>query len=82
VQGVLWAEPAINNALFLRAMQKTGVPNLGAMLYDRRMHPGQQTLTPNQAGGLRQSTRSDQRGLFRHVDATRLRLWHRRSEQG
>ena len=49
VQGVLWAEPAINNALFLRAMQKAGVPNLGAMLYDLRMHPGQQTLTPNQA---------------------------------
>jgi hypothetical protein len=49
VQGVLWAEPAINNALFLRAMQVAGVPNLGAMVYDRRMHPGQETLTPNES---------------------------------
>ena len=38
VQGVLWAEPAINNARFLRAMQKAGVPNLGAMIYDQRTH--------------------------------------------
>lgn len=48
VQGVLWAEPAINNALLLRAMQKAGVPNLGAMIYDQRIHPGQEMLTPNQ----------------------------------
>ncbi len=48
VQGVLWAEPAINNALFPRAMQKAGVPNLGAMICDQRMQPGQETLTPNQ----------------------------------
>jgi hypothetical protein len=49
VQGVLWAEPAINNALFLKAMQRAGVPNLGAMVYDARMQPGQETLTPNQS---------------------------------
>ena len=49
VQGVLWAEPAINNALFQNAMERAGVPNLGAMVYDRRMHPGQETLTPNQS---------------------------------
>ena len=49
VQGVLWAEPAINNALFQRAMQEVGVPNLGAMIYNQRMQPGQETLTPNQA---------------------------------
>lgn len=49
VQGVIWAEPLINNALFLQAMQKAGVPNLGAMVYDQRMQPGQQTLTPNQS---------------------------------
>ena len=49
VQGVIWAEPAINNALFQRAMEGAGVPNLGAMVYDRRMHPGQETLTPTQS---------------------------------
>lgn len=49
VQGVLWAEPAVNNALFLRAMVASGVPNLGAMVYDVRMRPGQETLTPNQS---------------------------------
>ena len=49
VQGVLWAEPAINNALFQRAMEVVGVPNLGAMIYNQRMQPGQETLTPNQA---------------------------------
>lgn len=49
VQAVLWADPAINNALFRRAMEKVGVPNLGAMVYDSRMHPGQETLTPNQS---------------------------------
>jgi hypothetical protein len=48
-QAVPWAEPAINNALFLRAMQKAGVPNLGAMIYEQRMQPGQETLTPNQS---------------------------------
>jgi len=48
VQGVIWAEPLINNALFLQAMKKAGVPNLGAMVYDQRMQPGQETLTPNQ----------------------------------
>ena len=32
VQTVLWAEPAINNILFLRAMEKVGVTNLGAMV--------------------------------------------------
>lgn len=26
VQGVIWAEPAINNELFRRAMEKVGVP--------------------------------------------------------
>lgn len=30
-------------------MEKVGVPNLGAMVYDRRMHPGQETLTPTQS---------------------------------
>jgi len=49
VQGVLWAEPAINNALFQRGMESVGVPNLGAMVYNSRMHPGQETLTPNQS---------------------------------
>lgn len=49
VQAVIWAEPAINNALFLRAMEGVGVPNLGAMVYNERMHPGQETLTPNQS---------------------------------
>ncbi|MFN3940221.1 MAG: DUF1254 domain-containing protein, partial [Chitinophagales bacterium] len=49
VQAVIWAEPAINNILFLRAMEKVGVPNLGAMVYNERMHPGQETLTPTQS---------------------------------
>jgi len=49
VQGVIWAEPAINNLLFQKAMERAGVPNLGAMVYDQRMHPGQETLTPNQS---------------------------------
>jgi hypothetical protein len=49
VQAVLWAEPAVNNALFQRGMAKVGVPNLGAMVYDARMQPGQETLTPNQS---------------------------------
>lgn len=49
VQAVLWAEPAINNALFQRGMAKVGVPNLGAMVYNARMQPGQETLTPNQS---------------------------------
>ncbi len=49
VQAVIWAEPAINNALFQRGMAKVGVPNLGAMVYNARMHPGQETLTPNQS---------------------------------
>lgn len=49
VQTVIWAEPAINNILFLRAMEKVGVANLGAMVYNERMHPGQETLTPNQS---------------------------------
>lgn len=49
VQGVIWAEPAINNALFQRGMARVGVPNLGAMVYDGRMQPGQETLTPNQS---------------------------------
>lgn len=49
VQGVLWAEPAVNNALFLRAMGVAGVPNLGAMVYDGLQNPGQETLTPNQS---------------------------------
>jgi len=49
VQAVIWAEPAVNNALFQRGMEAVGVPNLGAMVYDARMHPGQETLTPNQS---------------------------------
>ena len=49
VQGVIWAEPAVNNWLFQRGMAKVGVPNLGAMVYNGRMHPGQETLTPNQS---------------------------------
>lgn len=49
VQAVLWAEPAVNNALFLLAMRRAGVSNLGAMVYDARMQPGQETLTPNQS---------------------------------
>ena len=48
-QAVIWAEPAINNALFLRGMKLAGVENLGAMVYNERMHPGQETLTPNQS---------------------------------
>ena len=48
-QAVIWAEPAINNALFLRGMKSAGVENLGAMVYNERMHPGQETLTPNQS---------------------------------
>jgi hypothetical protein len=49
VQAVLWAEPAVNNALFKRAMEAVGVRNLGAMLFDKRMQPGQEVLTPNQS---------------------------------
>ena len=49
IEAVLWAEPAVNNALFKRAMDVAGVPNLGAMVYDKRMQPGQETLTPNQS---------------------------------
>ncbi|QIG46798.1 DUF1254 domain-containing protein [Nordella sp. HKS 07] len=49
VQAILWAEPAINNALFRRAMDVAGVPDLGAMIYDKRMQPGQEALTPNQS---------------------------------
>ena len=49
VQGVIWAEPAVNNALFQRGMARNGVPNLGAMVYNARMQPGQETLTPNQS---------------------------------
>lgn len=49
VQGVIWAEPLINNALFQRAMHKAGVGNLGAMVYDKSQQPGQETLTPNQS---------------------------------
>ncbi|MEN4397639.1 DUF1254 domain-containing protein [Mycolicibacterium senegalense] len=49
VQNVIWAEPAVNNALFQKAMVAAGVPNLGAMVYDARQQPGQQTLTPNQS---------------------------------
>lgn len=49
VQGVIWAEPAVNNALFQQGMVKAGVPNLGAMVYNARMQPGQETLTPNQS---------------------------------
>ena len=44
-QAVIWAEPAVNNALFLQAMQKAGVPNLGAIVFDNRMQPGQNVLT-------------------------------------
>jgi hypothetical protein len=49
VQAVIWAEPAINNALFQKAMERVGVPNLGAMVYDQFQNPGQETLTPNQS---------------------------------
>ncbi len=49
VQAMIWAEPAINNILFLRAMEKAGVTNLGAMVYNERMHPGHEVLTPNQS---------------------------------
>ena len=49
VQAVIWAEPAVNNWLFQRGMAKVGVPNLGAMVYDGRMQPGQEILTPNQS---------------------------------
>lgn len=48
-QAVIWVEPAVNNWLFQRGMAKVGVPNLGAMVYNGRMHPGQETLTPNQS---------------------------------
>ena len=34
VQAVIWAEPAINNALFRQAMEVVGTPNLGATLHD------------------------------------------------
>ncbi len=30
-------------------MEAVGVRNLGAMIYDQRMQPGQETLTPNQS---------------------------------
>lgn len=49
VQSVIWAEPLINNALFLKAMQQAGVANLGGMVYDKSQQPGQETLTPNQS---------------------------------
>jgi hypothetical protein len=49
VQAVLWAEPAINNALFRQAMEVVGTPNLGATLHDKRQQPGHETLTPNQS---------------------------------
>ena len=46
---MLWAEPAINNALFRQAMEVIGTPNLGATLHDKRQQPGHETRTPNRS---------------------------------
>jgi hypothetical protein len=46
---VLWAEPAINDALFRQAMEVVGTPNLGATLHNKPRQPGYETLTPNQS---------------------------------
>jgi len=49
VQSVLWAEPLVNAALFRNAMRLVGVSNLGAVITDARVQPGQEVLTPTQA---------------------------------
>ena len=49
VQAVQWIEPAMQNSLVADAMRKLGVKNLGALLYNERMHPGQDVTTPNQS---------------------------------
>src|SRR5262249_39246911 len=49
VQGVLWAEPLVNAALFRNAMKTAGVSNLGGLITDKRVQPGQEVLTPTQS---------------------------------
>src|SRR5262245_31805623 len=49
VQGVLWAEPLVNAALFRNAMKTAGVANLGGLVTDKLVQPGQEVLTPTQS---------------------------------
>src|SRR5688572_28263603 len=48
VQTVIWAEPLINNALFIRAQKMMGVKNMGGVIFNEHTPPG---LEP--AGGPR-----------------------------
>lgn len=48
-QSVFWIEVAYNNYLWEKAMDKAGVQNLGAMLYNKKAQAGQEVLTPNQS---------------------------------
>ena len=48
-QSVFWVEAAYNLYLWEKAMDRAGVENLGAMLYDQLAHAGQEVLTPNQS---------------------------------
>ncbi len=48
-QSVFWVEAAYNLYLWEKAMDRAGVENLGAMLYDQLAQAGQEVLTPNQS---------------------------------
>ena len=48
-QSVFWVEAAYNTYLWEKAMDRVGVENLGAMLYDQLAQAGQEVLTPNQS---------------------------------
>ncbi len=48
-QSVFWVEAAYNTYLFEKAMDEIGVQNLGAMLYNEKVHAGHEVLTPNQS---------------------------------
>src|SRR5688572_22652978 len=40
VQAVIWAEPLINNALFIRAQKAAGVKNMGGLIFNEHAPPG------------------------------------------
>lgn len=46
---VFWIEVAYNNYLWEKAMDRAGVQNLGAMLFNEKAQAGQEVLTPNQS---------------------------------
>ena len=46
---MFWVEAADNTYLWEKAMDRVGVENLGAMLYDQKAEAGQEVLTPNQS---------------------------------